>query len=76
MKGVVSTPIAEVKKKGAMGILTGTVKGVSGLVVKPTIGLLDFFSQSTNGIKNSTQSVFKLKNDVNKNVGDHKAFHA
>lgn len=76
MKGVVSTPIAEVKKKGAVGILTGTVKGVSGLVVKPTIGLLDFFSQSTNGIKNSTQSVFKLKNDMNKNVEDITTLHA
>ena len=35
VKGVVTTPVNEVKKKGAIGLLTGTMKGVSGLVVKP-----------------------------------------
>lgn len=68
MKGVVTTPVNEVKKKGAIGLLTGTMKGVSGLVVKPAIGVLDFFSESTNGIKNSTQSAFGLRSAVNKNV--------
>ena len=52
----------------AIGLLTGTMKGVSGLVVKPAIGVLDFFSESTNGIKNSTQSAFGLRSAVNKNV--------
>ena len=68
MKGVITTPVNEVKQKGAIGLLTGTVKGVSGLVVKPAIGVLDFFSESTNGIKNSTQNFFGLRNNVNKNV--------
>ena len=40
----------------------------AGLVVKPAIGVLDFFSESTNGIKNSTQSAFGLRSAVNKNV--------
>lgn len=68
VKGVITTPVNEVKQKGAIGLLTGTVKGVSGLVVKPAIGVLDFFSESTNGIKNSTQNFFGLRNNVNKNV--------
>ena len=68
VKGVITTPVNEVKQKGAIGLLTGTVKGVSGLVVKPAIGVLDFFSESTNGIKNSTQNFFGLLNNVNKNV--------
>ena len=68
MKGVITTPVNEVKQKGAIGLLTGTVKGVSGLVAKPAIGVLDFFSESTNGIKNSTQNFFGLRNNVNKNV--------
>lgn len=39
--------------------MKGTYKGVSGLVVKPISGALDFFSKTSEGIKNTTKTVDK-----------------
>ena len=33
---------------------------MAGLAVKPAVGILDFVSQTTNGLKNSSQHAFKL----------------
>ena len=78
IKGIITQPVSEVKKKGAIGVLTvsiihhihwkGSLKGAAGLVIKPTVGVLDLISQSTNGIKNSTQSIFKLNAKMNQHV--------
>lgn len=51
--GVVSKPIQGAKKEGAKGFLKGTYKGLSGFVVKPISGAFDFFSKTTEGIKNT-----------------------
>lgn len=54
--GVVENPYAGAKKDGVTGFLKGTYKGVSGLVVKPISGALDFFSKTSEGIKNTASS--------------------
>ena len=51
--GVVSKPIQGAQKEGPLGFLKGTYKGLSGLVVKPVSGALDFFSKTSEGIKNT-----------------------
>jgi vacuolar protein sorting-associated protein 13A/C len=38
-------------KSGPMGILGGLGKGLLGVVTKPTAGLVDFTSQSLEGIR-------------------------
>ena len=48
--------IKVLKKDGIKGLFTGTYKGMSGLVVKPLTGALDFFSKTAEGIKNSTST--------------------
>ena len=45
------------------------MKGVVGLALKPVVGVLDLLSQSTNGVKNSTQKVFKLRESIDPRVG-------
>lgn len=54
--GVIENPYAGAKKEGMTGFLKGTYKGVSGLVVKPISGALDFFSKTSEGIKNTASS--------------------
>ena len=44
------------------------MKGVVGLALKPVVGVLDMLSQSTNGVKNSTQKIFKLRDSVDPKV--------
>ena len=39
-----------------------------GLAVKPAVGVLDFVSQTTNGLKNSSQHAFKLVSTENSDV--------
>lgn len=46
-------PIQGAKSGGVKGFFKGTYKGVSGLVVKPISGALDFFSKTSEGIKNT-----------------------
>ena len=51
--GVVTEPIKGGKKKGFSGAISGTVKGLAGLVVKPVTGVLDVASHTAEGIKNT-----------------------
>lgn len=51
--GVVVKPIEGAKSGGIKGFFKGSYKGVSGLVVKPISGALDFFSKTSEGIKNT-----------------------
>lgn len=69
MRGLVTQPLQEVRRRGPVGILSGPVRGSAGLVLKPMVGLLDFVSESTNGLKNSTQRAFGLRAELNKQVG-------
>lgn len=46
-----------------MGFLKGTAKGVTGLMVKPMSGALDFFSLTTEGIKNTSKKEEDLIQD-------------
>jgi len=41
------------------GFMKGTYKGVSGLIVKPISGTLDFFSKTSEGIKNTAATTQK-----------------
>jgi vacuolar protein sorting-associated protein 13A/C len=54
--GVFENPIKGAKKDGVKGFFVGTYKGMSGLVVKPLSGALDFFSKTSEGIKNTASS--------------------
>ena len=42
--GVVAQPIKGVKEEGALGFFKGTGKGLVGLLVRPTGGLIDLTS--------------------------------
>ena len=48
--GIVEKPIEGVKQ-GPIGVLEGLGKGLLGVVTKPTAGLVDFTSQSLEGIR-------------------------
>lgn len=62
--GVVIQPMEESKNGGGIiGFLKGTAKGLTGLVVKPISGTLDFFSLTTEGIKNTAKEDYELEND-------------
>lgn len=51
LTGVIENPIKGAQKDGMMGFMSGSYKGVSGLIVKPLSGALDFFSKTSEGIK-------------------------
>jgi vacuolar protein sorting-associated protein 13A/C len=46
-----------------LGFFKGTVKGVTGLVVKPVSGALDLISLASEGIKNNTKADDELLSD-------------
>ena len=85
LTGLFEKPIKGAKEEGAKGLLKGTMKGVSGLVVKPLSGALDFFSKTSEGIKNLVSTTdkevpkirtlrpFYGKNQIIKNYSE---FHA
>lgn len=50
VSGIVEKPI-EGAKSGPLGLLKGLGKGVIGVVTKPTAGIIDFTSQSLEGIR-------------------------
>ena len=47
VKGVFVDPYEYAKKQGALGFVKGTAKGLAGLVIKPTTGIIDFASKTT-----------------------------
>lgn len=63
ISGVVMQPIEESQKGGFIGFMKGTVKGITGLVVKPLSGTLDFISITSEGIKNTTRPNAELISD-------------
>lgn len=62
--GVIENPIAGAKQGGVSGFFKGTYKGVAGLVVKPISGTLDFFSKTSEGIKNTASFDEKKVNKI------------
>lgn len=53
--GVITKPM-EGKKEGISGFFKGTAKGVAGFFIKPVSGTLDFFSLTTEGIRNTSKT--------------------
>ncbi|WVQ62160.1 uncharacterized protein L199_000298 [Kwoniella botswanensis] len=53
-EGVASKPIEGAEKEGAIGFTKGIGKGFVGLFTKPVVGVMDFVSSSTEGIRNTT----------------------
>lgn len=53
-EGVASKPIEGAENGGAAGFAKGVGKGFVGLFTKPAVGVMDFLSASTEGIRNTT----------------------
>jgi len=53
-EGVASKPMEGAERGGAAGFAKGVGKGVVGLFTKPAVGVMDFLSASTEGIRNTT----------------------
>ncbi len=49
--GIVEKPIEGAKSSGALGFFGGVGKGLIGVVTKPTAGIVDFTSQSLEGLR-------------------------
>lgn len=64
LTGVIQKPIEETKKGGLFGFIKGTAKGVTGLVVKPVSGALDFLSFTTEGLRNTVKKAEELQIDL------------
>eukprot|EP01132_Coremiostelium_polycephalum_P003835 gene3835-4778_t len=57
VKGIVAEPIKGARKEGVTGFAKGVAKGVSGAVVLPVVGVVEFFSMTTQGIINTPLTV-------------------
>ncbi|BEI82300.1 hypothetical protein CcaverHIS002_0301680 [Cutaneotrichosporon cavernicola] len=53
-EGVAAMPMEGAEKGGAVGFARGVGKGFVGLFTKPVVGVMDFISASTEGIRNTT----------------------
>ncbi|XP_049849223.1 uncharacterized protein LOC126318273 [Schistocerca gregaria] len=51
--GVIMDPIRGTKEEGAVGFLKGVQTGLTGVILKPTIGIVDLVSRTAQGIKNN-----------------------
>jgi len=56
LTGLVSTPITEARKGGAVGFLKGVGLGVIGAAVKPVLGVTDGLVSITQGISNTVSN--------------------
>lgn len=54
LAGVVAQPVSGGLRAGTEGFLKGVGRGVVGAVVKPMVGIMDFFSKTTEGVRNAT----------------------
>ncbi|KAL7419546.1 Vacuolar protein sorting-associated protein 13 [Cryptotrichosporon argae] len=63
-EGVASKPLEGAEKNGPIGFAKGVGKGFVGLFTKPAVGVMDFISASTEGIRNTT-TVFD-QNDIDR----------
>ncbi|KAK3937378.1 putative vacuolar protein sorting-associated protein [Diplogelasinospora grovesii] len=52
--GLARKPLEGAEQEGALGFLKGVGKGVIGLATKPAIGVLDFASNVSEGLRNTT----------------------
>ncbi|KAN0000506.1 hypothetical protein ACTFIZ_000957 [Dictyostelium cf. discoideum] len=56
-KGIVEQPYLGAKNNGLGGFAKGVAKGISGVVILPAVGVLEFFSYTTQGIYNTPITV-------------------
>jgi vacuolar protein sorting-associated protein 13A/C len=63
-EGVAQMPLNGAEQGGAAGFAKGVGKGFVGLFTKPAVGVMDFLSASTEGIRNTT-TVFD-QNDLDR----------
>jgi len=56
-KGIVEQPYKGAKKEGFLGFAKGMVKGVSGVVILPVVGVMEFVTLTTQGIINTPLTV-------------------
>jgi len=61
--GIVKQPVEGAKKRGLKGFLKGSFFGVTGAVVKPVSGALDFVARTSEGGKN-TATIFEQNVEV------------
>ena len=54
--GTITQPITGARSNGVSGFFKGIGKGLLGLVVKPTNGILDTISKTAEGVKNTVKS--------------------
>ena len=60
--GIITQPFEGARHGGFEGFFTGVGKGLLGIVAKPVVGIVDFASNVTEGIKNTT-TVFEEEID-------------
>eukprot|EP01117_Protostelium_nocturnum_P004842 TRINITY_DN1754_c1_g1_i2.p1 TRINITY_DN1754_c1_g1~~TRINITY_DN1754_c1_g1_i2.p1 ORF type:complete len:3345 (-),score=1219.39 TRINITY_DN1754_c1_g1_i2:51-8879(-) len=60
--GLVTQPIKGAKKGGAVGLIKGFGRGLAGLPVKPTVGVIDLVTKTAEGIRN-TATMFEKENE-------------
>jgi len=53
-QGVIAQPVAGFRDEGGFGFLKGIGKGLAGAVIKPAVGVADFASNVTEGLRNTT----------------------
>ncbi|KAF2069329.1 hypothetical protein CYY_009350 [Polysphondylium violaceum] len=56
-KGIVEQPYRGAKKEGFLGFAKGMAKGVSGVVILPVVGVMEFVTLTTQGIINTPLTV-------------------
>lgn len=57
IKGIVYDPVKGAETDGAGGFVVGLGKGVAGLIVKPTAGVLDLLTSISQGVHNTAAAV-------------------
>ncbi|CAD8167119.1 unnamed protein product [Paramecium pentaurelia] len=62
--GVVTQPYQETQKNGFKGFVKGTLKGLSGLVVKPIAGVLDASAKAAEGVVSTATHFDDKPNDT------------
>lgn len=60
VSGIVTQPIKGAQDGGAEGFFKGLGRGLVGAVVKPAVGVLDFASRTTEGIRNAPDAGEKI----------------
>eukprot|EP00736_Rhodelphis_marinus_P007126 Rmarinus@m.9219 len=52
--GIITKPLSGARQEGVSGFVKGVGRGIAGVVVKPVTGVMDFATQVTQGIRNTT----------------------